>query len=62
MDGQTTDINICMDAELKKQADELFAELGLDLTTAVHVFIRQCLRESAIPFRISLYPSNREAM
>ena len=35
-----------------KQAEELFAELGLDLSTAVEIFLRQAVREQGIPFVI----------
>ncbi len=54
MAGSTTNISIRMDAELNTQADALFAELGMNLSTAFNIFVRQCLREGGIPFRISL--------
>lgn len=57
MVGTTTNISIRMDAELKAQADALFAELGMNLSTAFNIFVRQCLREGGIPFKISLNPS-----
>jgi len=41
-----------MDSEIKEQADRLFSELGFNLTTAINAFIRQALRERAIPFYI----------
>ncbi len=44
--------NINLDSELKKSAQELFASLGMDLTTAVTVFLTQSVREQAIPFEI----------
>ena len=56
MAGTTTNISIRMDAELKAQADALFAELGMNLSTAFNIFVRQSLREGGIPFRISLNP------
>ena len=56
MAGTTTNISIRMDAELKAQADVLFAELGMNLSTAFNIFVRQCLREGGIPFKISLNP------
>ena len=43
-----------MDAELKTQADALFAELGMNLSTAFNIFVRQAIREGGIPFDISL--------
>ena len=44
--------NINLDAELKKNAQALFADLGMDLTTAVTVFLTQSVREQKIPFEI----------
>lgn len=44
--------NIKVDETLKKDAQELFAELGMNLTTAVNVFLRQAVRCRAIPFPI----------
>lgn len=43
-----------MDSNLKKQAEELFSELGLSLTTAITIFMKQAVREKRIPFDISL--------
>ena len=48
----TTNVSIRMDTELKAQADELFAELGMNLSTAFNIFVRQSLREGGIPFEI----------
>ena len=44
--------NINLDAELKKDAQMLFADFGMDLTTAVTVFLTQAVREQKIPFEI----------
>ncbi len=44
--------NISIDADVKTQAQALFADLGLDLSTAVNIFLRQAIREDAMPFRI----------
>ena len=44
--------NISLDEDLKKQAQELFAEFGLDLTTAITIFLKQSVREGRIPFSI----------
>lgn len=62
MAGTTTNISIRMDAELKAQADALFAELGMNLSTAFNIFVRQCIRERRIPFEISLNQPNKEAV
>ena len=42
-----------MDEETKRKAQELFTDLGMDLSTAVNIFLRQAIRENAIPFKIS---------
>lgn len=44
--------NINIDSELKKSAQELYSDLGLDLSTAVNLFLKQSLREQKIPFEI----------
>ena len=41
MAGSTTNISIRMDSELKAQADALFNELGMNLSTAFNIFVRQ---------------------
>lgn len=48
----TTNISIRMDIELKKRAEEMLADMGLNMTTAVNVFLRQMVRQGKIPFEI----------
>ena len=62
MAGSTTNISIRMDSELKAQADAFFGELGMNLSTAFNVFVRQSLREGRIPFDISLSQPNKETI
>ena len=62
MTGTTTNISIRMDSELKAQADALFAELGMTLSTAFNIFVRQSLREGGIPFEIELEQPNKETV
>lgn len=62
MAGSTTNISIRMDTELKAQADALFAELGMNLSTAFNIFVRQSLREGKIPFDIALNQPNKETI
>jgi len=52
--SELTSLNIKMDRSLKKQADALFSAMGMTMTTAVNVFVRQAVHEQAIPFRIQL--------
>lgn len=44
--------NISIDEDIKPKAQAMLAEFGLDLSTAVNMFLRQMLREKAIPFEI----------
>ena len=47
-----TNLNIRVDEEVKKQADALFAGLGMNMTTAINVFLRQALRKGGVPFEV----------
>ena len=58
----TTNVSIRMDTELKAQADELFAELGMNLSTAFNIFVRQSLREGGLPFEIRTDRPNKETI
>ena len=44
--------NITIDAEVKRQAQELFADLGLDLSTAINIYLKKALAEQGIPFEV----------
>lgn len=46
----TTNLNIRTDKAVKDQAEAIFNELGLSLTTAVNIFLRTAIRENGIPF------------
>ena len=50
--AEVTNLNIKIDRDLKTQADRLFNDMGMTLTTAVNVFVRQAVLERAIPFKI----------
>lgn len=62
MAGNTTNISIRMDAELKAQADALFAELGMNISTAFNIFVRQSLREGGLPFDVTLNQPNKDTV
>ena len=47
-------VTLRVDEDLKKQADALFSELGLTMTTAFNIFLRQAVREQQIPFRVTM--------
>ncbi len=46
-------VTLRVDEDLKKKAETLFSELGLNLTTAFNIFLRQSVREQRIPFQVS---------
>lgn len=50
----TTNLNIRTDKAIKEQAEEIFNELGLNMTTAVNIFLRTAVREHGIPFELKL--------
>ena len=47
-----TNLNIRIGRDLKIKAVKLFNEMGMDLTTAVNMFVRQAVLERAIPFKV----------
>ncbi len=53
----TTTITVRTDESIKKQAQELFEALGLDMSAAINVFLRAAIKEGAIPFVLRKEPS-----
>lgn len=51
--ANTANINIRMDANLKKQFEAFCADMGMTMTTAINIFARKAVRENRIPFEIS---------
>jgi DNA-damage-inducible protein J len=52
--AETTNLSIRLDRGLKDEADKIFNAMGMSLTTAITVFVRQAVRQKKIPFEISL--------
>jgi len=52
--ADSTNLNIRIDRELKEQAEVFFNELGLTMSSAFNIFVRQSLREGRIPFELSI--------
>lgn len=57
-----TSMNIRMDSQVKKEAEKIFAEFGLNMTTAINMFLRQTIRENGIPFELKLKIPNVETI
>ena len=56
----TTNVTIRMDSVLKQEAETLFNDLGLNMTTAFVAFAKQAVREQRIPFMLSREIPNEE--
>ena len=52
--ADTITFSVRMDRELKNQCEALYGELGINLTTAINVFLRQSLRAGGFPFDVRL--------
>lgn len=51
---ETTNLNIRTDKEVKAAAERIFDALGLTMTTAINIFLRQTIRVNGIPFDLRL--------
>lgn len=58
----TSNVSVRIDSELKTQADLLFSQLGMTMTTAFNIFLRQAVREGGIPFDITINTPNAETV
>ena len=55
---ENTTVNIRTDKEVKLAAEKIFEELGLNMTTAINIFLKQTIRENGIPFELKLKTPN----
>ena len=60
--ASTTNFSVRMDSDIKKQCETLYGELGMTLTTAINVFLRQSLRVGGFPFEVKLEQPNKETI
>ena len=58
----TTPTQIRIDSGIKKQAAELFSRLGLDMSSAVNLFLHQCVLRGGLPFTVELPPYNQKVL
>ena len=58
----TTNLNIRIDKEIKEAAEKIYSSLGLNMTTAINMFLRASIRESGIPFDLKLDIPNDETI
>jgi DNA-damage-inducible protein J len=58
----TTPTQIRIDKNVKEQANALFANLGLDMSSAVNMFLRQCILRGGLPFAVEMPKYNQETL
>mgnify|MGYP003587494388 CR=1 FL=1 len=57
-----TSMTIRMNEDVKKQTQRIFSDLGLDMTTAINIFLRQTILHNGLPFDVSLNEPNRATL
>jgi DNA-damage-inducible protein J len=62
VNNKLSNVSFRIDTDIKNQADRLFADLGLNMTTAFNIFLRQSVREGSIPFQITVNTPNAETV
>ena len=58
----TSPTQIRIDSNVKTEANELFKELGIDMSSAVNIFLRQCILRGGLPFKVEVPKSNAETL
>ncbi|MCD8078193.1 MAG: type II toxin-antitoxin system RelB/DinJ family antitoxin [Lachnospiraceae bacterium] len=60
--ADSTNFSVRMDSDIKKRCEALYGELGINLTTAINVFLRQSLRVGGFPFDVRIDRPNKETV
>ncbi len=60
MENETANITINIDKELKNEANVLFKRLGMNMTTGINIYLRQCVRTGEIPFKVTTGEAKEE--
>ena len=60
--ANTTTFSVRIDSDIKEDCEELFGQLGMTLTTAINIFLRQCLYVGGLPFEVKLPKPDKEAI
>lgn len=53
MADYTANINVRIDPETKREAENLFKDLGMNISTAINLFLKQSIRNQALPFSVT---------
>ena len=54
-----TSMSIRLDSEVKEQAQQVINSLGMDMTTAINIFLRQAIQYQGLPFDVRLDESRK---
>ena len=57
--SNTTNMTIRIDKNFKKEMDNLFKNLGINTSSAIMMFLKQCEREQGIPFNVTMEVPNK---
>ena len=57
----TVPTQVRIDENLKKQASELFSQLGMDMSGAMNIFLKQCVLRGGLPFSVEQWKKQRES-
>ncbi|HHX19998.1 MAG TPA: type II toxin-antitoxin system RelB/DinJ family antitoxin [Clostridiaceae bacterium] len=60
--SKTVNFSVRMDKQIKQDSEALFKDLGMNLTTAINVFLRQAVRTGGFPFEIKVDQPNQETL
>ena len=56
----SSNINIRVDRDIKNRAQDVFSALGLDMSSAINIFLRQAIRKNGIPFELVTEPTRQQ--
>ena len=60
--AQTSNLTVRLDAQLKKDAEQLFNDLGMTLSGAINIFLHQAIEQQGLPFQVRKSRPNRETL
>ena len=58
----STNLNIRVDKEIKENAEAIFAELGINMSSAINIFLRKVIRDKGLPFSVTIEEPNKKTI
>ena len=62
MENKTSAINIQVDSNVKKEATMVLTDLGLSMSSAINLFLKQVVKRNGIPFEVTNAPTNKKIL